>query len=138
MKKIILFAFAALMLAACGKTDKPSDVSVTGEWELKSITTKSAKLGDLTIDVYVGFKADGSFELFQNKGEGHYRKYTGKYKLENSVLSGSYSDGKAFGTTYDVTVEGETLTLAPVGTGEVQTFKKSSIPQSVRDNALVF
>ena len=141
MMKMKLFALAAafsLLLVSCGDPVDPvtpTVVDVSGTWVLSSVSTRSATIGDQTVDVYVEF-ASGSFTLYQRVGSGRYYKYTGTYSLSESVLSGKYSSGTAWGATYDVTVSGSTMTLCPKGGTEKDTYTKGSIPLSVISEAL--
>lgn len=137
--KNVFIALAALaMLAACGggKDEKPLDI--TGEWNLVSIQTKSATLGGQTVDVYILFASDWSFTMYQKIGAGRYYKYSGTYVLDGATLSGKYSDGKLWGSSYEVELSSSdsqmTLTSA---SGEVDTYKKASIPSDVVENSLI-
>ncbi len=137
--KNVFIALAALaMLAACGggKDEKPLDI--TGEWNLVSIQTKSATLGGQAVDVYILFASDRSFTMYQKIGAGRYYKYSGTYVLDGATLSGKYSDGKLWGSSYEVELSSSdsqmTLTSA---SGEVDTYKKASIPSDVVENSLI-
>ena len=88
-------------------------LDVTGTWELMDITTKAAQIGEETIEVVITFNADKTFSLSQMLGHGRPVTYSGTWLLEGTKLSGKYSDGKAWGTTYQVSVEGTVLTLTP-------------------------
>lgn len=134
MKKVLYLLLAVLLFAGCGKKQEKV-IDVTGDWQLRSISVK-ASYGSETVDVYLRFSADKTFELYQMLGTGRYRVYTGKWTLTENVLTGTYSDGKAWGATYEVDVEGDTLTLTTVSdTPETDTYKRSSIPQTVIDTA---
>lgn len=132
MKKIALFIMSALLLAGCGGSDSgggktPIPVDVTGEWELTDITVKSALVGDQTADVYLKFQA-GEFTIYQKIGEGRPKVFTGTYSLTENLLSGKYSDGKSWGASYDVEIEGSVMRLTTHGGKETDTYRKSSIP----------
>lgn len=143
------FAALALVCAcvACGKDDdggggngggngdgggkKASDV--TGEWCLSAYSTKAVTIGSESVDVYISFTSS-AFELYQKVGEGRYRKYSGTYTLSSGTLSGQYSDGKAWGTSYEVTRKGDSMTLT-AGV-EVSTYTKKAIPSEVKNSAI--
>ena len=60
--------------------------------------------------------------------------------MQNDVLSGKYSDGKNFGSTYDISFNesGSTLTLtSATDVTEVSVYERSTIPNSVKDGAIV-
>lgn len=137
-----LYMIAALLLlcfVTAGCPDKPEEevINVVGEWHLSQITTK-ATIGGQTVDVYVNFKEDKSFELYQMLGTGRYRKFTGSWSLLEKVLSGSYASGAAWASDYNVEMnEGQTMmTLTTLDGSEVSTYQKQAIPADVKDTAL--
>ena len=140
MRRIYMFAAVALLClvtAAC--PDKPVEevTDIRGEWQLSQISTK-ASIGNETVDVYINFKDGGSFELYQMLGTGRYRKFNGSWTLNNKVLSGTYEGGSPWGSTYTVEVnDGNTqMTLTSEDGTETHSYRKQSIPASVKDNAL--
>lgn len=130
---------ALLSFAACGSKDNPDKqkdaLDFTGEWKLTDIQTKAAAIGGVQVSVYLSFE-NGSFTLYQKIGEGRYTKLTGTYSLEGELLSGSYSSGDKWGASYNVSVDGDTLTLIPVDGTEKDIYKKTSIPDDVKTSAL--
>ena len=65
---------------------------------------------------------------------------TGSYQVQNDVLSGKYSGGKNFGSTYDISFNesGSTLTLtSATNVTEVSVYERSTIPNSVKEGAAV-
>ncbi len=136
--KNMMAALAVLAaFTACGgsKEDKPLDI--TGEWNLVDVQTKSAMLGDQTVDVYISFSGDKTFTMYQMIGTGRYRKYSGTWTLTETTLTGKYSDGKQWGSSYEVEMSSadSRLTLTS-DSGEVDTYQKASIPSSVTDTAI--
>ena len=133
---MIALAILLVATAGCKKTPKPDPVpSCVGEWQLSQIETKSVSYAGQTVDVYVSFLEEGTFELYQMVGQGRFRKYTGSWSLDGSVLSGTYSNKKAWGSTYQVSGENGTLVLTSEKSGEVDTYRKTSIPESVKAEA---
>jgi len=122
--------------SSCKKDKKKSAVDVTGQWELFDLTTKSITVDGTEISVYVEFAKDNTFTLYQMLGQGRYRRYTGTWTLSNGVLSGKYSDKKAWGASYNVSKEDGFLILEDVEKGtETTTYKSTTIPSSVTSNA---
>lgn len=135
--KIILTVAVAIMAAACGNKDNGPEVSteIIGEWHLKEM---SGTVASSLPQVYVNFKQDKNFELYQKVGEGRFRKYTGTYAVDGSVLTGKYSDGADWGSAYAVAFESEELVLtAQNGSEEVCRYEKKSLSQSDKDNSVV-
>lgn len=141
MKKSLIIAALSLLvsLVGCGPKPDPTPeikIDVTGEWELTGVTTKSAKIGDVTVNVYMSFAADGTFVLYQQIGQGRFRTFDGNWTLEGSLLSGKYSSGDPWAASYEVTQEGDTMSLAAVDLTEVDTYRKTTIPESVKEEAI--
>lgn len=137
MIKRFICALAVLFtFVACNKPDNEVKLDITGDWQISRIDVKSTALGGVTIDVYLRFEADQSFQIYQMLGSGRYRVYSGTWKLEDNVLTGKYNDGKAWGASYIVSREGDTLTLtSQTSSPETDTYKRTSIPKTVIDTA---
>ena len=109
---ILILVLSAMLMMGC-KKEKPVVLDITGTWELMDITTKAAQIGEEAIEVEITFNADKTFSLSQMLGQGRPVNYAGTWLLEGTKLSGKYSDGKAWGTTYQVALEGTVLTMTP-------------------------
>ncbi len=134
MKKLIsmLLIGASLILCGCGngngdggKDEKAIDI--TGTWELTGIEiTKAAQLGDETVEVIITFNADKTFSLSQVLGDGRPKEFSGTWALTKSTLTGKYSNGKAWGSSYTVSVENAVLTMIPETEAEIYTYRKKN------------
>ena len=133
--RIILFAVLVMMVSACG--DKGSDskkgLDITGQWELIDIETKAAQIGEAEIEVYIEFNKDNTFNLWQMIGAGRFEKMTGTWILNQNVLSGKYSDGKAWGANYEVGIESGNLVMTETKQ-DIQTYiyRKCTIPSDIQ------
>lgn len=138
MKRFLMAMACLVLLAGCrknGPVEPMSSVDVTGTWELSSVSTR-ATVGGEQVSVYLVFDASGSFEIYQKIGAGRYTRFSGKYSLnkEEKLLSGTYSDGAAWGP-YEAALEGTTLTLGKPDGKEVDSYKKvDAVPESVTGN----
>ena len=133
-----IIAVAAFSLACGSKED--NSVSIAGEWKLYSVAGVPVESMDeaYRTEVYINFVGDGTFEMFQKLGEGRYRLYTGTYATAGTTVSGTYSDGKAWGSTYQTAKEGSQLTLTSQNANaEVCVYDSCTIPGSVRSEATV-
>ena len=138
MRKTIYIVLAALglcLFAGCGSSDKekvsPLVKQLAGEWQLKTWNGEAPR----DFDAYVSFGADRSFEIYQRIEQVGYQKYSGKYEIRNGMLGGVYSDGKPFGSTYDITFDesGNTLTLtSATGVAETGVYVRAAIPDGVK------
>ena len=114
MKRIhVLFLVAAAMLMMGCKKEKPVALDITGTWELADITTKAAQICEKTVEVVITFNADNTFTMSQMLGQGRHTSYSGTWQLTETKLSGKYSDGKTWGAVYEVSREGDVLTMTP-------------------------
>lgn len=123
----------SLVMVGC-KEEKPKVLDITGQWELADIVdTKSVQIGSETVEIYIDFKADNTFELWQKLGEGRHRKHEGTWTLTESVLTGKYSDGKAWGASYEVSIEDGTLVMSEQKAGmQTYIYHSCTIPSSLK------
>jgi hypothetical protein len=82
--------------------------------------------------VYVSFAKDMTFELYQKVGEGAFRKYSGTYTFDGTLLDGLYSDKAPWKEAKTVTIDGDSLTAVGVKTGETITYVRKLVPATVR------
>lgn len=121
----------AVSLASCKKEDKPSttnDGSVTGEWKLVSWSALSSA------EVYLSFKSDNTFDLYQRVYSPGFRHLDGTYSYASNVISGTYSDGAAWGAAYNVsyTEDGRQMIFTSTSDqGDVAVYEKCTIPEDV-------
>lgn len=103
---------------------------IVGEWH--------CEVDRLEVDIYIGFNAAGTFELYQKIGDGFYRKYTGTWKMDGNILSGSYSDDEVWGSSYVVSFDGDSkMTLeATEDPHESYTYSRESIPSEIIDGSV--
>ena len=132
-KFYLLTLCAALAFVGCGKENDAPKVDnatkVVGEWHC-------APEG-YDVDVYVAFDAAGTFDEYQRLGEGRYRHYEGTWSVEKNVLSGVYTDGTEWGSTYTISFSGYTMTLtANNESAEAIVYTKTEIPAEVKDEAI--
>lgn len=128
----MLLIGASFILVGCGngngeggKENQPLDI--TGTWELTGIeVTKSAQLGDETIEVVITFNADKTFTLSQIIGDGRAKDFSGTWALTETTLTGKYENGKAWGSSYQVSVDNAVLTMIPESGAEKYTYRKKN------------
>ena len=128
MKKLLYIFSALLILAGCGK-DKDSKISLEeqlcGEWHSTSLSVSG--------DVYLGFREDKTFEMYQKIGSGAYRLYRGTWNIEEGILNGRYNDGENWAASYDAAVKDGKLTLTSKNdAAEVSVYDSCEIPGEVR------
>ena len=62
--RMILMLIISLVMVSC-KEEQPKVLDITGQWELADIVdTKSVQIGSETVEIYIDFKADNTFELW--------------------------------------------------------------------------
>lgn len=132
--KTIFFCLAAVLtFAGCDKPEKENPSvddkgSIIGQWHLVSWSTLSAA------DIYLSFNKEGRFNLYQRLYAPTYSHYEGVYHLNGNKLTGSYSDGTAWGSpTYTVgfSDNGTKLTLTGTTEDDVAVYVKESIPDYI-------
>lgn len=133
--KRLLFILTALMLitaTGCKKDEKVIDCKATlpGEWHCTP--------AELDADIYAAFDENGRFDLYQKLGEGRYRHYTGTWECKGNTLSGNYSDGNAWGSSYTVefTDQDHMTFTALNGSKEVMVYTRESVPSEVKEDCI--
>lgn len=134
MKKIFNIMFAAVAIcftAACEKVEVKDSVdpAIVGEWHLSTVEVDGTQQ-NYAYDVYLTINNDCTFELYQKSGtQVRYTKFTGTCKSEGKILSGVYSSGSPWGTSYSAIVSGGMLVLTSADGIEVQEYTKESLSQ---------
>ena len=134
MKRILYILSALMILASCGK-DKGGDNTgldleqkLYGDWHSTSLPIDG--------EIYISFSEDKTFELYQKIVEGAYRLYRGTWNLEEDILTGKYNDGEDWAAAYQISIEGETLTMTSKNdAAEVSVYKKAEIPSTVKETS---
>lgn len=104
------------------------DVSLTRCWRLVSFCGAPTD-----VDILIDFAKDGKFTIYQRSEELTYTVFAGTYSTdeENRLLSGVYSDGTTWATSYnyEVNAEAKELTLTSVNSpSEVSVYKPADVP----------
>jgi hypothetical protein len=146
MKRLVnIFVAAALVLGLAASCEKAPSLTegIVAEWQLTEMTGYAPS--DLP-GVYIEFTADLNFVIYQKIGNvTRYRKYVGAYLIEGSTLSGIYSDGEDWGSSYraEFEADGDVLVMTAFTTGkdgsvtegEVLKYVKASLSQEEKDAA---
>lgn len=136
MKRYISFILAAVLLLpalfSCSREETVQVPSgITGQWHLKSWNGKTPR----GFDIYLELLSDGTFNLYQQTETSLYTHLTGNYSSDGSTLSGTYSDGVEWRTSYGWSLgEGDaSLVLISLDAESLKSiYTRSDIPDSVR------
>lgn len=133
MKKILFFISALIIMVSCGdKGGKQPELTL----EDKLCTDWHSTSLSLEADIYISFADNNTFELYQKIVEGAYRLYRGTWNLEEDILTGKYNDGEDWAAAYQISIDGETLTMTSKNdVAEVSVYKKTVIPSSVKETS---
>lgn len=122
----MLAVAAVLAFASCVKSEDAVVKELAGDWYYETVEA------DTPVQVYVSFAKDMTFELYQKVGDGAFRKYTGTYTFDGTLLDGVYSDKSPWKEAKTVTIDGDSLTAVGVKTGETITYVRKLVPATVR------
>lgn len=122
----MLAVAAVLAFASCVKSEDSIIKELAGDWYYETVEA------DTPVQVYVSFAKDMTFELYQKVGDGAFRKYTGTYTFDGTLLDGVYSDKAPWKEAKSVTIDGDSLTAVGVKTGETITYVRKLVPATVR------
>ena len=133
MKKILYIISALMLMVSCGeKGGKQPELTL----EQKLCTEWHSTTLSLDADIYLSFEENNTFELYQKIVEGAYRLYRGTWNLEEDILTGKYNDGEDWAAAYQISIEGETLTMTSKNdAAEVSVYKKAEIPSNVKESS---
>lgn len=85
-----------------GDTDA---TAIAGDWQLTQW-----RGAEPSFDVYLSITEDGVVTLWQRIESREWELFYSTTTLENSIISGEYTDGVAWSTSYAVAVDGDTMT----------------------------
>ena len=122
----MLAVAAVLAFVSCVKSEDAVVKELAGDWYYETVEA------DTPVQVYVSFAKDMTFELYQKVGDGAFRKYTGTYTFDGTLLDGVYSDKAPWKEAKTVTIDGDSLTAVGVKTGETITYVRKLVPATVR------
>lgn len=116
-----------------GNNGNEEIVGLVGEWVLTSWSETEP-----LFNVYVNFKDDNSFEMYEQVYSLTYELVTGTYAVSDGRLTGEYSDGSTWKSSYSVTVtEGEQGNMLQlVDESDVTSiYESTTIPEEVKIEA---
>ena len=109
---------------------------MVGQWKMTKSPLRTSTTKD-RIEIYVEFKADNTFELYQrNLNEPiYFDHYSGTYLITEDIVTGKYSDGKSWGAANgyktELNMAGE-LSMTNVDVvDDITVYAKSEIPAEV-------
>ena len=138
MKKLLYLiniTFAMLLAACGGSSEKDLDsydyTQISAEWKLTEWADMPAE-----IDVYIDFETNQTFTMYQQVESVRFVKYTGTYSVKDDIISGKYSDGKPWGSSYILSFKGKYMTfVSKTEVAEVNVYTKTTIPTEVKEQA---
>ena len=133
---ILTMAAAVCLAASCQKEEASLDPVLVGTWHLDATVVDGTEL-DADVDVYLVLNSKMTFALYQKTGSqnNRYDLYTGDCNAEGGVLTGTYSNGTPWGSSYKYKVSGTSLTLTSSDLMEEQIYDKESLPEVIKVNA---
>lgn len=142
ISKIFLAVMAMFVVIGCnpdngdGKKNNTwsNEGNLIGEWELTSWDNKD----NPTQKIYVAFKEDGTFDLYQRIYTVVWQHYTGTFSLAGNTLSGVYSDGEAWSKSYTVSYASEPARIrltCTVEKSDISVYTEAEIPSDIIDRA---
>ena len=108
---------------------------LVGCWHIKSFCGAPAEA-----DLYIEFESNGVFTILQRTDGVGYKEYKGTYELDNnsSIVSGVYSDGESWSSSYKVSLN-ENMELVMENTAdasEVTIYEWAEMPEIVAEQSI--
>ncbi len=103
-----------------------SDTSdIAGTWHLTQW-----RGAEPSFDVYLSITEDGIVTLWQRIESREWQRYYSTAVIENGVISGTYTDGVAWGASYNVTLGNETMTwVNTADSGDISVYTRAELPE---------
>ena len=141
----MFLAVAALLIVACkpnggsgsGTTNGPkweNSGSVIGEWSLNSWAGNE----EAAPKVYIVFNEDNSFDMYQQSYSVLWFHYDGVWSLNGTTLSGTYTDGTPWVSSYTVAFSKEPKLIRLTKQGDkddVSIYSATEIPDDIIDES---
>lgn len=101
--------------------------TISGVWHLTSW-----RGAEPSFDVYMDITATGGITLYQRIDSRYWDVYQSSTTIENYVISGVYTDNVAWGTSYYLSVDSDTMTwTATNDTTDISIYTRSTLPTSM-------
>lgn len=103
-----------------------SDTSdIAGTWHLTQW-----RGAEPSFDVYLSITEEGIVTLWQRIESREWQRYYSTAAIENGVISGTYTDGVAWGASYNVTLGNETMTwVNTADSGDISVYTRAELPE---------
>jgi len=89
-----------------------------------------------SFDVYLSISADGVVTLWQRIESREWELFYSTVGYENSIISGEYTDGVAWSTSYSVLLEGDKMTwTATADSTDISVYTRSNLPEGLPTTA---
>lgn len=80
-------------------------------------------------EVYMDIQEDGTVTLWQKIESREWDRYDSVATLNNNTISGTYSDGVAWSTSYSVSIEGEAMTwTSTLDSSDISIYTRTTLP----------
>lgn len=124
---------AATITIPNGDTPTPPTPPVDGEADTTAIAgdwhLTSWRGAEPSFDIYLSITTDGVISLYQRLDSRLWETYYSTVGFEDSVISGTYTDGIAWGTSYYVTINGDTMTWVDVtDSSDISIYTRCTLP----------
>lgn len=127
IERNVIQPMAALEVTFEESTEENLYTTIAGTWKLTSWR------GDTpNFEVYLDIAASGDVTLWQKIDSREWSCYESVTTLSNNVISGTYSDGIAWSTSYDVAVEGDNMTwTATIDSTDISVYSRAELPDTL-------
>lgn len=101
--------------------------TIEGVWHLTSW-----RGAEPSFEVYMDITSTGGVTLYQRIESRYWDIYQSTAYIKDGVIFGVYTDGVAWGTTYNLTVAGDTMTwVSTIDSTDISVYTRSTLPTSM-------
>lgn len=98
--------------------------SIAGVWHLTEW-----RGAEPSFEVYMDINAEGGLVLYQRIESRYWDIYSSTAAVVDGVISGTYTDGTAWGASYSVSIKGDTMTwVSMLDSSDVSIYTRSELP----------
>lgn len=114
-------------------TYSPADYTIArmvGNWQLTEWAGSEP-----SFDVYLSIAEEGTVELWQRIESFEWEYFESTMTYQNGLLSGIYQDGEAWRASYEVTIDGDTMTwIDSLDPTDISVYGRCELPEGLPTN----
>lgn len=127
IERNVIRPMAAIEVSFLGNEGEQTFSAISGSWKLNEWRGTTPNF-----EVYLEIEEDGSVALWQKIAIREWSHYTSSATLEGDTISGVYSDGIAWSTSYNIALEEDTMTwTSSSDANDISLYVRATLPEEL-------